>query len=343
MRDNNFSTYAVIHFESGGTFVEIEVTLGKLYNVTGVHIYGDRRGPLNDFRVFAGEEYCGYCWERKTCSTKCSSPIVASSVLIRKYVPTNNTYTTLRIFEFEVHKTEVQEDPDDGSSSGMSVATEIGLVAVVVGIILLITLAGICGAEWKDKKFLFYRDLRDGYALASSRGARSGQFQIQHHHPKKKATCKLYLRRGYEHTGPKQVVNFIINVDMSAEQANIMVKFNETGEADNAERVSETQLSEVEMNNMSDQEFRTRNTDVFYGRGGEEGSRGENGRESRTTVERLSATPSAPEITELPPPSYQASQGLGVRSEVPSYDEVITNSAAFSEVIPIGGPCEDDG
>ena len=335
MRDKDFSTYAVVHFQSGGTFAEIKVEFDKLYNITGVHIYGDRYGPLHDFRVFAGDEYCGYCWERKTCVTKCSSPIEASSVLIRKYVPRNNTYTTMKIYEFEVDRTEVEEeDKDDGLSSGMSPGTCMGIVAGVICSFLLTMFAGKCGALWKDKKLRFYRELRDGYAVASSRGERSGQFEIQHQHPNKKVTCKLYLRRGYEHTGPKQAVNFVINVDGSAERAKIMVKYTETGEAVNAEAegVSETQLCDVEMNNRVDQELSTWNTDVYYCRRGEEGNRGEIGRDSGTTVEARSAIPSPPEMTDLPPPSYQACQSLGVQNNVPSYDEVIANSAAFCEI-----------
>ena len=335
MRDKDFLTYAIINFDSDEGMTTFEVQLYKSYIISSIRIYGDGSVSLNNFQVYAGKRFCGYCGDKRVCDVSCPYKDEASYVLLTKYLPKNHDYTTMKIYEVLVYGTvvpEKQPDDDPGKSSGMTGGTVAGLIA---GIVCVFVLAIVCGRRWakrKQKMNAFLTELCANYAVASSRGVRSGQFEIQHHHPDKKFKFTLLLRRGWKVSGPKHPVNFVINVDRLDK---ITVVFNENGDAENVENESETRSNEEEVNEDIEVALTPRNTDVIYQRRREEERRGGIAGDSGTTaVAEHPAIPSAPEITDLPPPSYQESPSARATDDIPSYEEVIANSAAFPEVKP---------
>ena len=330
MRDNDLSTYSIIYFDSDEGMATIEVQLYKSYIINSIKIYGDPSVSLNNFQVYVGERFFGYCGDGWMCDVSCSYQNEARKILFKKYLPKHHDYTTMKIYEIVVDGTEVpEEDPDDdaGKSGGMSAGTVAGMMAGIICVFLLIIVWGRRWAKRKEKMNRFLTELCANYAVATSRGVRSGQFEIQHHHPDKKLKFTLFLRRGWKVSGPKYPVDFVINADRLAEEAKIMVEFNETGDE------SETRSNEVEVNEDIELALTLGDTDVINQRGREESREGIAG-DSGTTVEARSVIPSAPEMTDLPPSSYQESPSVRVTHDIPTYEEVIANSAAFPEVKP---------
>ena len=240
MTDNNFSTYGRAQFYKNDKVAKIEVKLDEYYNFSSISIYGDKHynysyGSFNGFTVYAGSTLCGACSNYTVCRTYCTSRPVANKVVIKKNLPENHNYSSVLIYEVEISGQEFH------GHMGLSAGAIGGIAAGVCCATLLLLAGGKRCANRIKEKTRFIKELCDGYAVASSRGAGSRQFEIQHHHPDKKVKHTLYLRRGCEDTGPRHAVNFVINVDGSAEREKIMVKFTETRDADNVNVGEETE------------------------------------------------------------------------------------------------------
>ena len=312
MVDDDLSTYGIVYFDNDDREGVIEVKLAKLVNVTMIAIHGGYYSPLDGIEVSAGETYCGTCGANQVCYIRCSSPVKAKMIFVRKYPPfyhdsLSGEFIKLRIYEIKVYGNEIS---DEGGVSDGAIAG----IAVGASITFILPLTIYLWKRRKAQSLRFYGELAEGYAAARARGERSGQFQIQQQHPGKKSECTLILG---DVTRPRHRVRFKITVELveaalrrceNISEWRVIVRFTMIG-IDNFEEEPETST------NMGDT--------VEMG--------------LRPTVEERPPTlqvQTVREITDLPPPSYQISNEVRNQNyeEIPSYEEVMANSAHFPGV-----------
>ena len=318
MVDDDLSTYGIVYFDNDDTEEVIEVKFTKLVNVTGIKIHGGYyssvEGSLDGLDVSAEKTYCGTCGANQVCDITCSTPVKANTIFVKKYPPFHDDSSVLmklRIYEIKIYGNKISDEGQGGLSNGAILGIAVGAISPFV---LLFYFYFKGQKRRKAQSLRFYRELAGGYAAARAREERSGQFQIQQQHPSKISECTLILG---DATRPRHRVLFKITEELvetalrrteNISEWRIIVRFTMIGTDDVAEE-PETLTFVREAVEMA----------------------------LRPTVEERPPTlqvQTAPEITDLSPPSYQASVEFRDQNyeDIPSYEEVMANSAHFPGV-----------
>ena len=311
MMDGDLSTFAIVYFETFSSRV-IEVKLKNTYNITGVTIHWETfSGSFDDLQVYAEETYCGPCRYSKVCDMNCDYPVAieGDKIYIKKQWPVENTYSSMIIYEVTVKGDKI---------TGEGGLSKIAIVGIVVGTIFILLTALLIKLHLANKQSMrFHSELYNGYAAASSRGARFGRFEIQTKHPFKSSLTR-HLQRGWDTLGARNDVHFVIKVERSTAGTKIMVRFRESGVTEEDIRESEALSNRGAVDEVPPEPM---------------------DRRARPAAQEQSHFPTAPEIMDMPPPSYQASSRLDDQREIPipSYEEVIGNSKAYPGVKPEQG------
>ena len=189
MLDGDLSTFAIVYFPNFDRVIEVK--LKHMYNITGVTLHWEIfSGSFEDLQVYAGDTYCGPCSYSKVCNINCDFPVKGDKIYIKKQSPLENTYSSLIIYEVTVRGDKI---------SGKGGLSTTAIVGIVVFTILLLLTAFLIKLHLANKQSMrFHSELYDGYAAASSRGARFGRFEIKTKHPFKSSLTRHLLKRlGY--------------------------------------------------------------------------------------------------------------------------------------------------
>ena len=299
MVDGELSTYGTAYYDSKEGVGVIQFNLVKSYDINRVYIYGS---PLKGTQLYVEDKYCGKCLSNDGCIIPCIAR--GKKISARIDLPYKHRGTTIRINEIGAYGEPIQRR---SLTSGE-------LIGIVVGVICLLSIIPVVAywARIKVRSRQFYTELFAKYAAASSKGEKSGEFQIQQQHPNEMLECTVQFFQEVEASGTSKTVNFEIEeenaeTNLNKSKRTIIVKFKEVGEAELLEEV------ETPSNRGGGIEF----TDHSL----------------RLTAEERPPLPTVPEMLILPPLSYRSSNEIRNQSHSDTArleEGVFANPAAFS-------------
>ena len=359
MVDGDLSTYGQVYFGVNGVYGgTIEVNTTNLLNITGVIIHWTLKyGTFQDLEVYAEDTYCGTCrsYDDGICSIFCYYPVKGNKVFIKSFAR-DHSYCAIRVYEIAVNGIEI---PEKGSR--LSTGAIVGIVAGAIFLVLILLLtiqrcnrrktqtnqfnehfteryAIDSASEWLKRRF--FQDLYEKYRLARLTWERNGHLEVDRIYLKESTKWTIGINDETAEQSRSRVEFQVIRIENDL-CGKTIVRFKEIDVDGPREfllsRIIICQEFEWAREASSVDDSRRREDFGQENRGREEvGQVEEVSRQAiNTTAEDQPLRPSAPQMMDLAPPSYETYRNSNVtqtHDDIPTYEEVMANSNYFSGV-----------
>ena len=351
MVDGDQSTYGFIYFnfDRDDPAERIKLKINKLLNLSSITMYGGNDRSFKDVEIYAEDTYCGTCGIRDPFYVRCYYPVKADEIYI------TNLQLSTRIYEIKFQGEELPRG-----------LTDLAKVGIAVGACCFLALLSLCtvrhfqrrgrrnaylnqykrhfteryaidlDGDCRFLKVIFFQDLYTLYRIARLSCERNGHLEVDHIYLKESTKWTIGIKHDTAGQSRSRVEFQVIRIENSLREKTI-VRFKEIDEDGPRDfsfrRIYICQEFEWAREASSIEDSRRREEIREENRGMDEVGRVEVSRqEINTTAGGQTLRPSAPQMMDLAPPSYETYHSNNINQthdDIPSYEEVMTNSKYF--------------
>ena len=361
MVDGDRSTYGSIYFNfRDDPAKRIKLKINKLLNLSSITMYGDNYRSLKGVEIYAEDTYCGTCGRSDPCYVRCNYVKADKIYLTNLQLSEYQVSSSIRIYEIKFYGKELPR--------GLTDLAKVGIAVGACCFLALFSLCTVRHFERRGRgkvpnhrfhehhseryaidrpgkwlKHHFFEDLYRKYLRARVSWQRSGQLEVDY----------IYLRNSIKWTieinhavgqSISRVEFQVIRIENSSRGNKTIVRFKEIDEDGQRvfliSRINICQefrrarvASSIEDSERGEarQDSRRREENGQENRRGEEVGQEEEAsrQETNTTSEEQTLRPSAPQMMDLAPPSYETyrnSNTMQPHEDIPSYEEVMANA-----------------
>ena len=350
MVDVDQSTYGFIYFDYLDNPAErIKLKINKLLNLSSITMYGGNDRSFKDVEIYAEDTYCGTCGIRNPCYVRCYYPVKADEIYI------TNLQLSTRIYEIKFQGEELPRG-----------LTDLAKVGIAVGACCFLALLSLCtvrhfkrrrnrrsaylnqykrhfteryaidlDGDSRFQKVIFFQDLYTLYRIARLSCERNGHLEVDHIYLKESTKWTIGIKHDTAGRSRSRVEFQVIRIENSLREKTI-VRFKEIDEDGPRDfsfrKIYICQEFEWAREASSIEDSRRREEIRVENRRGEEVGQVEEVSRQEINTEEQTLRPSAPQMMDLAPPSYETYHSNNINQthdDIPSYEEVMTNSKYF--------------
>ena len=366
MVDGDRSTYGSIYFNFRDDPAErIKLKINKLLNLSSITMYGDYYRSLKDVEIYAEDTYCGSCGRSDPCYVRCNYVKADKIYLTNLQLSEYQVSSSIRIYEIKFYGKELPRGLTDLAKVGIAVGACCFLALLSLCTVRHFQRRGrrkapthkfhehFCERYAIDRpgrwvKHHFFEDLYRKYLLARVSWQRSGHLEVDFVYLRNSIKWTIEINHDTAGQSRSRVEFQVIRIENSSSGIKTIVRFKEIDEEGPREffiaRIKICQeferarvASSIEDSERGEawQDNRRREVNGEENRRGETVGQVEEVSRQEINTEEQTLRPSAPQMMDLAPPSYETYRNSNMthpREDIPSYEEVMASSNYFPGV-----------